>query len=164
MKTFKIKDLMVSIATEKEVIGANFCPPQSIACTVHTPIHHCCKLYSAVASCYGACSNLLSFKKEFECPGYTVNCPGLSAIPCTGFSCAGGSRITDFITRTDVENELVLFQEAELSELKTQLAQLQKQVEVKLKRSPEELDQLETKLNEALNEVRAEKANISKKK
>jgi hypothetical protein len=156
MKTFKIKDLMVSIATEKDAIGANYCPPQSIGCTVHHTIVNCCKVFTAAPSCNGGCSIFVSLQ-QLECP---VN----TAIHCTGFSCAGGSRITDFITRTDVENELVLFQEAELSQLKTQLAQLQKQVEIKLQRSPEELDQLETKLSEAINEVRAEKANITKKK
>ena len=156
MKTFKIKDLMVSIATGKDVIGANFCPPKSIVCTVHNTIHNCCKAYTAAPSCHGGCSIFVSFK-QLECPGDT-------AIHCPGFSCAGGSRLTDFITRTDVENELVLFQEAELSEIKIQLAQLQKQVDAKLQRTPQELDQLEAKLNEAINEVRAEKANMSKKK
>jgi hypothetical protein len=154
MKTFKIKDLMVSIATEKDKLAA-YCPPNTIHCTVHQSIINCCKLYTAAPSCQGGCSIFVTYKLE---------CPVNTAIHCTGVSCAGGSRLTDFITRTDVENELVLFQEAELAELKTQLAHLQKQVEVKLQRSPEELDQLEKKLSEAINEVRAEKANYSKKK
>jgi hypothetical protein len=156
MKTFKIKDLMVSIATEKDLGAAYFCYPQTYTgCTIHHTVVACCKAYSAAPSCHGGCSILASVK---------LDCPANTAINCTGVSCGGGSRITDIIIRTEIEQELVLFQEAELAEIKTQLVKLQKQVDLKLQRSPEELDQLETKLTEAINEVRAEKANISKKK
>ena len=155
MKTFKIKDLMVSIATEKDPRAAFYCPQQTITgCTIHHTIVACCKAFSAAPSCHGGCSALAS----------VLDCPTHTAIHCTGFSCGGGSRLTDLITRTEVEQELVLFNEGELAEIKNQLTKLQRQVDIKLERTPEELDQLETKLNEAINEVRAEKANISKKK
>ncbi|HRI19744.1 MAG TPA: hypothetical protein PLA68_02265 [Panacibacter sp.] len=156
MKTFKIKDLMVSIATEKDLGQAYFCPQQT--CIGFTPpiTGNCCKLFTAAPSCHNnPCSFLASFKQE---------CPVHTAIPCTGFSCAGGSRVTDWITETIAEKELVLFQENELAELKVQLAHLQKQIDIKLQHSPEELNQLEGKLGEALHEIRVQKANLSKGK
>jgi hypothetical protein len=45
MKTFKIKDLMVSIATEKDPRAAFYCPQQTFT-GLHHPLHDRCLLQS----------------------------------------------------------------------------------------------------------------------
>lgn len=69
---------------------------------------------------------------------------------------------TDFTlwkTGTPYKQVVDEFEEAELKEFKTNLAELQRYVDVKIEEAPNELDMLEKKLQEAIEELRAQRGN-----
>ena len=151
MKTFKIKDLTVSIGAQDAALAPGICRNPTILC------HYSfgCDLQS------------------FQCPGNsylchfpTNHCAGCSIFitrPCACTHIASIPDITEWITTTPIQTGIDQLQEIELTELKKNLAELQKAVDIKLQRSPEELEELETKLNEALTEVRAQRGNVKGK-
>ena len=136
MKTFKIKDLTVSIGAQDAALAPGICRNPTILC------HYSfgCDLQS------------------FQCPGNSYLChfPTNHCAGCSIF-------ITEWITTTPIQTGIDQLQEIELTELKKNLAELQKAVDIKLQRSPGELEELETKLNEALTEVRAQRGNVKGK-
>jgi hypothetical protein len=62
-------------------------------------------------------------------------------------------------TDTPVHQVVDELEEAELKEFRNNLAELQKYVDVKIKEAPNQLDMLEKKLHEAIEEVRAQREN-----
>ena len=143
MKTFQIKDLMVSLNTSTHAVVQTLCLNYTHAC------HYGCSLHYTPIYCHLGCT----FHVTPICHG---GCSLVPSIPC-------GPTIIDWDTTTPIRTEIENFQELELTEFKTNLAELQKYVDQKLQRTPEELDQLETKLTEAINEIRAQKANAGYK-
>ena len=143
MKTFQIKDLMVSLSTTANATQA-LCLNYTIAC------HYGCSIRYTPIFCHLGCT----FHFTPICHG---GCSIVPSIHC-------GPTFIDWDTTTPIRTEIDNFQEPELAKFKTDLAELQKYVDQKLQRTPEELDQLETKLTEAINEVRAQKANAGYKK
>ncbi|MCE7073067.1 MULTISPECIES: hypothetical protein [unclassified Dyadobacter] len=142
MKTFKFKDLAVTV---------NFDPNKITLCRITSP--------------------------SLLCPNPTVfNCPGHSFCHwptiCPAFTCGGCSVIacshlpsfipTDFTiwkTGTPYQQVVDELEETELNEFKTNLAELQRYVDVKIQDAPNQLDMLEKKLQEAIEEVRAQRGN-----
>ena len=141
MKSFKIKDLNISIGTADKAITPQLCQNPTLYC--HFPSYQC-PLHS------------------YHCNIHSINCNQCSVFitkPCACTQIASIPDFTEWITTTPIQGGIEHLQENELAELKTNLATLQKAVDVKLQRSPEDLNELEAKLSEALAEVKAQKAN-----
>ena len=143
MKTFQIKDLMVSLNTPSNTIIQTLCINHTNICQWGCSIHHTpifcqfgCTLHFTPI-CHGGCSILQSIQCNY-------------------------TPVIDWDTTTPIRNDIDHYQEIELKDLKTNLAELQKYVDQKLQRTSAELDELESKLSEAINEVRAQKANAGK--
>lgn len=155
MKTFKIKDLNVSIDTNA-TITQTLCANPSIICNQFSYncgfVSHChgCSIYITHITC-----NIFS-----NC-GFVSHCGAVTVCACSHI--ASIPNTTTWVTTTPIQDGIDQLQEAELGELKKNLGELQKAVDVKLQRTPEELDQLEAKLTEALEEVRSQKGNAKKK-
>jgi len=141
---------MVSLDTTLIQFNTTFCANPTFHCI--NPTHFChnhsfnCIPYTRI-NCGIACSVHVS------CYGHTP------PVTCQYGSC-GISEITTWKTTSPIRYEVEQFQESELATFKTDLAELQKYVDQKLQRSPEELDMLETKLNEAIEEIRVQKAGL----
>jgi hypothetical protein len=131
MKTFKIKDLVVSLEAESRVLNPAICWNPSIIC--HWPT---------------------------ICPVFT--CGGCSILACSHLP--SYVDFTIWKTTTPIQVQVDNFAETDLVEFKSHLADLQKYVDQKIQQSPDQLDQLESKLKEAIEEVRAQKANLKKGK
>jgi len=67
--------------------------------------------------------------------------------------------ITIWKTGTPVQQVVDELEETELNEFRNNLAELQKYVEVKIQEAPNQLEMLEKKLHEAIEEVRAQRGN-----
>jgi hypothetical protein len=133
MKSFKIKDLVVSIDTESRIVDQTICFHPSMVCYWPT-----------------------------ICPIFT--CGGCSVLACSHLPSYVTGTIVIWKTTTPVQVHVDNIAETELVEFKTQLAELQKYVDAKIQGAPEKLDQLEGKLKEAIEEVRAQKNNLKKGK
>lgn len=161
MKTFKIKDLNVSIDSPTNVtpgLCANptvLCPGRSVLC--YQPTIVTCGF---ISNCHG-CSVFISCHAFSNC-GIISHCAALTPCACSHLP-SYYDPTRDWITTTPVQQGIDHLQEVELNELKNSLGELQKAVDAKLQRSPQELDELEAKLTEALDEVRAQKGNAKKK-
>ena len=142
MKTFQIKDLMVSINATAHTLHQTLCVNYTNVC------NYGCSVFNTPIYCHLGCTDNIT-------PVCHGGCSLVQSIPC-------GITILDWDTTTPIQREIETYQEAELADFKTNLAELQKYVDQKLQRSPAELDQLETKLTEAINEVRAQKASLGK--
>ncbi|HRI19745.1 MAG TPA: hypothetical protein PLA68_02270 [Panacibacter sp.] len=146
MKTFQVKDLMVSLDTSNRAVLNNpFCANPTYYCRLG------CSFNPTHIFCYIGCT--WNITPPICHNGCSIHFPSLICI---------GTPITDWYTTTPIQNEINQYHEGELAEFKTQLAELQKYVDVKLERTPAELDMLEAKLHDAINEVRAQKAQLGK--
>ena len=142
MKTFKIKDLNISIGDKLKIetlcafpTFCGFLSPQP------------CYTYSHTA-CLHACSVFLTY----------VQCPGISAINCT----AGSDWTSPFKYTTTIVEQLEI---KELAELKAAVSELAQKIElVEKPASLEEYTQLEGKLQEALKEIQVQKEQFGKSK
>ena len=142
MKTFKIKDLNISIGDKAKfptICGfptfCNFLSPNP------------CYTYSHTA-CLHACSVFVTY----------IPCPGISAIPCT----AGSDWTSPFKYTTTIVEQLEI---NELAELKAAVSELAQKIElVEKPASLEEYTQLEGKLQEALKEIQVQKEQFGKSK
>jgi len=142
MKTFQIRDLMVSINATAHTL-------QHTVCVNYTDICHWgCSIFNTPIFCQFGCTNHIT-------PICQGGCSVVPSIHC-------GITIRDWHTTTPIQIEIEDFQEAELAGFKANLAELQQYVDQKLKRTPAELDALETKLSEAINEVRAQRESLGK--
>ena len=127
MKTFKIKDLVISVGTaENARITATICAVPSHFC--HWPT---------------------------LCGHFT--CGGCSVLYCSHLPSLIPTDITIWKTTTPIQQTVDEIEEKELLEFKNHLADLQKYVDVKIKEAPNQLDNLEKKLNEAIEEIKAQK-------
>ncbi len=165
MKTFKIKDLNVSIESGAGATPdlcrnptilcgnpSNLCGNPTVLCQQPTII-----TCGFISNC-NPCTVFVSCHAFSNC-GIISHCAGVTICACTHLASLYDPT-RDWITTTPVQQGIDYLQEAELTELKNSLAELQKAVDAKLQRSPQELDELETKLAEALEEVRAQKGNV----
>lgn len=160
MKTFKIKDLNVSIGSAAN--APDICRNPTVLCGNPTILCQQPSIITCgfISNC-NACSVFISCHGFSNC-GIISHCAALTPCACSHLpSLYDPTR--DWITTTPVQQGIDYLQEAELTELKNSLGELQKAVDAKLQRSPQELDELETKLTEALEEVRAQKGNAKRK-
>jgi hypothetical protein len=142
MKTFKIKDLNISIGDKLKIETLCAFPTY---CGFLSP--QPCYTYSHTA-CLHACSVFVTY----------IHCPGITAINCTA-----GSDWTSPIkyTKTIVEQLEI----NELAELKAAVSELSQKIELAEKpASLEEYTQLEGKLQEAIKEIQVQKEQFGKSK
>lgn len=141
MPNFQIKDLTVTVAS-KNLHGYT---PQFYChwgCSYITPIcrwQGCTFLFSPI-DCFGC-----SFRSPI------VDC-GLTPLGCT-------PTFDTFKDRTWQEVVLPNLKRTELEELRASIGDLQSKIEIQLKQTPEDLDLLEGKLKEALEEVAKQRGN-----
>ena len=162
MKTFKIKDLNVSIDSPAANAAPDICGSPTVLCPGHSILCYQPTLINCgIISHCGGCSVLVSCFGFTNC-GFVSNCAHFTPCACSHLpSLYDPTR--DWITTTPVQQGIDTLQENELAQLKNSLGELQKAVDAKLQRSPEELNELEAKLTEALEEVRTQKVNARKK-
>jgi hypothetical protein len=147
MKTFKVKDLMVSLEEKKGELGADpaLCPTFVSQCAFHTCLN------PTLLGCYHGCT--------FHQPTFCYL--GCTFIP-THIGCNILSRIC---TPTPYIGVNTFVGDPELGQLKEQMEKFQKEVDDQLKpQTIEDLDQLESKLNEALAELKTQRASMKKGK
>ncbi|MCE7064066.1 hypothetical protein [Dyadobacter sp. CY326] len=134
MKTFKFKDLAVTVDINQDkpvycfIRYASRLKDEIELCRFHTCYH----FSIPITVCHKACSIVYSFTHD-------------------------PIEITDWKNTTPVQQVVDDFDVSELTEFKNNLAELQKYVDVKIQEAPNELDMLERKLNEAIEEVRAQR-------
>lgn len=142
MKTFKFKDLAVTV---------NFDPNKATFCRITNP------------------SVVCHSPSLVNCPGYTLchwpticpvfTCGGCSVIACSHLPSFVPTDFTIWKTGTPVQQVVDELEEVELNEFRNNLAELQKYIDVKIKEAPDQLDMLEKKLQEAIEEVRIQRGN-----
>ncbi|MEP7229310.1 MAG: hypothetical protein ABI691_03610 [Ginsengibacter sp.] len=141
MKSFQIKDLTVILGSQtldvnKQIFCHFGCSVQiSVQCHLGCTLIGCTFLHTPI--CYQGCTN-----------HFTPICPWACShlgpsIPTPTFK--------DFTT--PVVAELPNFKKSELQELRAGIAALQEKVDAQLSNTPEDLDLLEGKLKEALEDV-----------
>jgi hypothetical protein len=178
MKTFKIKDLVVSVGDNlmpniptqtfcpggSVCHGGTICPGGSIGCFGNTPIF--CPAHSACFGHTGCIGHTFVTCGVFSNPcgisihtcgvtfhtcGHSFGCGG-TIVGCGGTIVAGGGETIRQFEHLSVD---------ELEALKGELTNLQKDVASRLQpQSMEDLVTLETKLNEALTEIKIQKGKI----
>lgn len=141
MKTFKFKDLAVTVnfdpnkITVCRIISPSVCPsPTLVNCQGHSFCHW-----------------------PTICPAFT--CGGCSVIVCSHLPSLIPTDFTIWKTGTPVQQVVDELEETELNEFRNNLAELQKYVDVKIQEAPNQLDMLEKKLQEAIEEIRVQRGN-----
>jgi hypothetical protein len=174
MKTFKIKDLVVSVGDNLD--PHNLCAGNTLACPAHTGI--ACPAHTGIGCvAHTGCFGHTPFCVGFTCHGISFNCHGCTFVvsicpvhsinPCTGgtiitcggtiVTCGGTIVATGGIHTKQFEHLNV----DEIESLKGELTNLQNEMATRMQpQSKEDLDTLETKLNEALAEIKVQKGKI----
>jgi hypothetical protein len=145
MKTFKVKDLMISIDSPTANAGAGG------LCAWATQ-NNCIELTLDAFTCFEATLCQVSF-----CEPPTRPLP-----PCrvTIIDC----RFTKLTTLTPVQTAIYQLDEKELADMKITLKSLITKVDTELQSDKEDLAYLEDKLTKALAEIKQQKGNAAKGK
>ena len=141
MKTFKFKDLAVTV---------DFDPEKITLCRITSP-----SIYKGptVFTCHG----VTFCHWPTICPAFT--CGGCSVIACSHLPSLVPTDLTIWKTGTPVQQVADELEETELTEFRNNLAELQRYVDVKIQEAPNQLDMLEKKLQEAIEEIRVQRGN-----
>jgi hypothetical protein len=140
MKSFQIKDLTVILG---QAAYPALCP---IYTHIPPPCHiGGCTLPHHPSFCIQFCSFLPT--TQFCHWGCTWHLPSYIPTPT----------IRDWTIQVEVE--LPNFKKSELEELRAGIAELQIKIEAQIKNSPDDLDLLESKMKEALEEIQRQKGN-----
>lgn len=151
MKTFKLKDLMVSLEEQKGEFANPFGCPNFSQCVLHTTATFC--HFGRTYWCLWGCTYRYSPICQWGCTIIHTPCPYGTIIDCRH-----GSVIGCIATPIDTVKP---FDEAELKQLKASMAELQKTVDEQLKpQNLQDLNEIEAKLNEALAEIKKQKAGL----
>lgn len=160
MKSFQIKDLMVTLdpqnlqAPQQPIcqLGCSFQAPSfcHFGCSFNPTCHLGCSIFITPITCHFGCSIHVT---PITCQlGCSIHLPSIIRTPT----------ILDFTT--PVHAALPNLNQSELEQLRGEISDLQKKVEEQIKQTPEDLDMLEGKLKEALEEIATQKANLNKGK
>jgi len=157
MKTFRLKDLTVTLDISREAEAKPFCLNYPPLCINYTPIG--CHGFTPV--CVGG-----------TCAFHTFNCGPctyITPIDCrlnTRPECIGVTLLdcglTDFRDTTILERVIPELNENELTEMRRTLEGLITRIDENAQANVGDLDQLENKLSDAINEVRGQKASAKK--
>jgi len=155
MPTFKIKDLMISLEDKKGVNEPLLCPGLSL-CTFHTCFGASCGFVSPTICPLHTTATL--------CIGCSIHYPTICHYGCSlhfpSIHCTPTINCTP--TFIDINK---LPETPEFKAYRDQMAELQKSMDEQLKpKTAEDFDQLETKLNDALAELKTQKAAFKKTK
>ncbi|TLV01486.1 hypothetical protein [Dyadobacter luticola] len=149
MKTFKFKDLAVTVNFDPNKTNVCRLVSPSI-CAGHTVIN--CPAHTLVT-----CAGISYCHWPTICPAFT--CGGCSVLACSHLPSYITTDITVWKTTTPVQYVVDELEETELNDFRNSLAELQKYVDVKIQDAPNQLDMLEKKLQEAIEEVRTQRGN-----
>jgi len=140
---------MVSLDTDKKDPNGPLCVAGTCIASCAGTIRHClitgtCGISCWEGTCYGSCQAATCFGSIHPTTIYTTD--------------------TTYRTDTTTYQQLIpTLNDAELHQIKESFQKLVAQIDTQTQPKAEDLDLLEGKLNEAIAEVRAQKANLKKK-
>ena len=161
MPKFNLKDLMVSLEVQKETDAGQLC--YHSGCYHLSPVCYHFTCFGITQACHFGCSVLISICPAGTCPGGSI------CVARTFVTCIAGTRPTCGITlispwtETIAQEVIPTLDVKELGELKVALQGLVERIDTEFKpQKLEQLDTLESKLNEAMEDVKEQKKKFSK--